>query len=223
MSHKIKLFFLFDHIQGTPDQTPFCISTGIDSDLLKWAFSQGLFQWSSDQVADWHSPVRRSLLMLDEFRLSRSTRRQLNRSNFDIRLNYQSNMVLEACIRKKLIMHGDTWMTVEYASSIKHLFSTGIAHTVSAWRNGSLVGGLIGINIGRFFSAESMFYEETGASLACLSWLVTYLKSEGYTFIDTQVSSDVVERLGAGEINRKEFYLLLDSAKNLSPASFSVL
>ena len=222
MPAKIKVFFLHDHLFGVPDHYPFCISTGIDADLLKWAFSQGLFQWSSDHVAEWHSPKVRSLLFLDKFKLSRSTKRQIHKSNFEIRLNYKSSHVLEACIQKKLALHGGTWMTKDYVDSIKGLFRSGTAHTVSAWKDDFMVGGLIGINIGRFFSAESMFYERSGASIACLSWLVSYLNSEGYTFIDTQVTSPLVERLGAQELSRKEFYLLFNSVKDLTPASFMV-
>lgn len=220
MPAKIKLFFLHDHLYGVPDHYPFCISTGIDEDLLKWAFSQGLFQWSSDKVAEWHSPEVRSLLFLDKFKLSRSTKRKIRKSSFDIKLNYKSSHVLEACIQKKLSLHGATWMTKDYVDSIIGLFHSGIAHTVSAWKDGVMAGGLIGINIGRFFSAESMFYEQSGASIACLSWLVSYLNAEGYTFIDTQVTSPLVENLGAEEYSRKDFYLLFNSVKDQQPASF---
>lgn len=219
---KIKLFFLASNLEKADAELPYCLSTGIDSDLLKWAFSRGLFQWSAGPIAEWHCPDPRCLLFLNEFTLSSSLKRTLKKTSFQITINQSSELVLDGCIERKLQLHEVTWMTDEYRNSMKALFKSGFAHTISAWSGERLVGGLIGINIGRFFSAESMYFLESGASLHCLVYLIDYLIKNDYKFLDVQVESPLVRRIGARNVSKQYFLEHLKEARELPPASFHI-
>ena len=50
-----------------------------------------------------------------------------------------------------------TWITAHMVEAYCALHRAGIAHSVETWLDGSLVGGLYGVALGRAFFGESMF------------------------------------------------------------------
>src|SRR5690606_22162102 len=92
------------------------------------------------------------------------------------------------------------------------LFRRGHCHTVEAWRDGQLVGGLYGVTIGRAFFGESMFSRETDASKVCLVHLVNRLITRGFVLLDTQFTTDHLKRLGAIDVPRRRYETLLEDA-----------
>lgn len=92
------------------------------------------------------------------------------------------------------------------------LHEQGYAHSVEAWKDGQLVGGLYGVAIGGAFFAESMFTRASDASKVALVSLVRQLKAWGFRIIDCQQASPHVMRFGAEEIPRREFLAHLTAA-----------
>ena len=92
------------------------------------------------------------------------------------------------------------------------LHRMGFAHSVEAWKDGKLAGGLYGVSLGKCFFGESMFTREPNASKFALIELTRVLKERGFHFIDSQVHTPHLESLGAEEISRKKYLQLLEKA-----------
>jgi leucyl/phenylalanyl-tRNA--protein transferase len=100
------------------------------------------------------------------------------------------------------------------------LFARGHCHTVEAWREGQLVGGLYGVTLGRAFFGESMFSRETDASKVCLVHLVEHLVESGFELLDTQFNTDHLKRFGAIDVSRDRYERLLAKALENDAAHF---
>lgn len=104
------------------------------------------------------------------------------------------------------------WITEDMILAYTKLHQLGYAHSVESWKNGKLVGGLYGIAIGGLFAGESMFYREPNASKVAMAALVERMKVRGYSLLDCQMITEVTKRMGAIEIKRKEYLMLLERA-----------
>ena len=177
---------------------------------LLYAYSQGIFPWYSEgQPIMWWSPDPRAILFPDELKISRSLRKTLKKAPYRITLDTAFADVMDACAEPRDEDAG-TWITDEMKSAYYDLHQQGHAHSVEAWQNGELVGGLYGVAIGKVFFGESMFTRCTDASKIAFVHLVQQLKKWGYAVIDCQVHSGHLSSLGAVNIPRTEFISLLD-------------
>lgn len=88
----------------------------------------------------------------------------------------------------------------------------GYAHSVEVWLDDGLVGGLYGVQIGRFFAGESMFHHEPDASKVAFAHLVEKLRSLDVILFDSQVLSEHTASLGAYEIGRDDYLRRLECA-----------
>lgn len=91
----------------------------------------------------------------------------------------------------------------------------GYAHSVEAWFDGELVGGLYGVALRGAFFGESMFSHMTDASKVCLVSLVHHLKKQGFVLLDTQFSTQHLERFGVIEISAERYEMLLKNALSI--------
>ncbi len=105
-----------------------------------------------------------------------------------------------------------TWINGPIREAYRKLFEIGHCHTVEAWHDGKLVGGLYGVTLGRAFFGESMFTRKRDASKVCLAYLVQHLVSRGFVLLDTQFTTPHLERFGAVEVPRKKYEKLLETA-----------
>lgn len=151
----------------------------------------------------------RAVIPLDAFRVPRSVARSLRRSAFDIRLNGDFDAVVRACARHE----GDgVWLTEPLVGAYRDLHALGHAVSVESWHDGELVGGLFGVNIGRLYTAESMFHRIDDAGNACLAACGPLLAAHGVTLWDIQVCSDHTRRFGAIEVSASRYRALLAEA-----------
>lgn len=174
----------------------------ISAELLLHAYRNGVFPMAieSGEIA-WFSPDPRALIPLDErFHVPHGLRRTLKRNPFEIRLNTAFERVMRNCSRRK-----ETWISPEIISSYVNLHRIGHAHSVEAWLEGELVGGLYGVALGGAFFGESMFHEVTDASKVALHALVERLRTRGFVLLDTQWTTSHLERFGAFEMPRAEY------------------
>ncbi|MDR3620637.1 MAG: leucyl/phenylalanyl-tRNA--protein transferase [Paludisphaera borealis] len=186
------------------------IGGDLSADRLLAAYRHGVFPWyETGGPILWWSPDPRLVLFPSELRVSRRLRRTLRSDRFEIRYDTSFAQVIRACAETPREHEDGTWITTEMQAAYIRLHKLGHAHCMEAWRDGALVGGVYGVLVGRCFCGESMFHTETDASKVALVALVERLEADGVGFIDCQVKSEHLLRLGAREIPRDEFLMHL--------------
>lgn len=186
---------------------------GIGGDLteatLLAAYRAGIFPWfSPGEPILWYSPDPRFVLPLESFHAPRSLLRTMARGRFEIRWDTAFGEVIRLCSRVSETTAAElttTWIGPEMIEAYERLATSGYAHSVEAWRDGRLVGGLYGVSLGGAFFGESMFSAERDASKVALVALVDRMRAWGLDLLDCQVQTDHLARFGAIEIPRTEF------------------
>ncbi|MEJ5347842.1 MAG: leucyl/phenylalanyl-tRNA--protein transferase [Desulfosoma sp.] len=183
---------------------------------LLLAYRQGIFPWYAPGTPIlWWSPDPRLVLFPQELKISHSLRRVLKKGRFRITFDTAFRAVIEACALVRIRKGEETWLVPEMIEAYHRLHRLGAAHSVEAWQDGRLVGGLYGVSLGRVFFGESMFSLVSDASKVALVHLVERLKALDDAFIDCQVTTGHLKRLGAREIPRSEFLKRLQTAARL--------
>ncbi len=157
-----------------------------------------------DEGILWYDPDPRAVLPLDRFHVPRSLQRVLKRGDFEVRRDSAFREVIQACAMAAPGRE-ETWISEEIMSAYEDLFELGFAHSVEAWRDGQLAGGLYGVAINGLFAGESMFSHMRDGSKVALVHLVAHLRRQGYLLLDIQFLTRHLERFGAVEIARHEY------------------
>jgi leucyl/phenylalanyl-tRNA--protein transferase len=174
------------------------------------AYRKGIFPWfESDDFLLWWSPDPRMVLFPDQLKISKSMRTVLRKKQFEVTFNKAFDQVVEACAKVKRFGQNGTWITPGLMEVYSTLHTQGHAHSVEVWEDGSLVGGLYGIDLGTVFCGESMFSKSSNASKVALIFLVKELKKNKYELIDCQVPTQHLASMGAEPISRTKFLTLL--------------
>jgi leucyl/phenylalanyl-tRNA--protein transferase len=169
------------------------------------AYRQGIFPWySAGQPILWWSPDPRAVLFPHQVHLGRSLRKTLRKAPCRISLDQSFDQVIASCAGPRPGADG-TWITPEMRAAYGELHRLGHAHSVEAWQEGRLVGGLYGIAIGRAFFGESMFSQVPDASKIAFAHLVRQLETWGFELIDCQMQTGHLARFGARPIPREKF------------------
>lgn len=188
------------------------IGGDLNIDRLLLAYSQGIFPWfNPDDPIMWWSPAWRPIFIPGEIKVSKSLRRTIRKNIFEIRMDTEFEAVMRACGDLRKDEEG-TWITEEMIEAYTIMHKMGYAHSVEAWKDNELVGGLYGVALGKAFFGESMFHKVNDASKVAFFALSENLKDWGFHFIDSQVSNPHLERLGSMEIHRTVFMEMLSVA-----------
>ena len=170
------------------------------------AYRRGIFPWYSEgQPILWWSPDPRMVLYVGEFRASRSLRKRIQQGTYDIRVDTAFADVVRACAHTPRAGQSGTWITPAVIDAYAALHAQGYCHSVEAWHEGVLVGGLYGLALGRVFFGESMFAHRVDASKVALAMLVTLLRERQFVLIDCQQETAHLASLGARPIARRAF------------------
>jgi leucyl/phenylalanyl-tRNA--protein transferase len=194
------------------------IGAGADLEpgTLLAAYRSGMFPMPApdEQTMLWWSPYRRGIVPLERLHVSRSLRRSCRR--FEVRVDTAFPDVVAGCADPR---RPGSWITPEIARAYLRLHRLGWAHSVEAWRDGALAGGVYGVAIGGLFAGESMFSRRTDASKVALVGLVARLVKAGPAgrLLDVQWATPHLQTLGAVEIPRREYLRRLRSALELPP------
>ena len=173
------------------------------------AYRQGIFPWYSDEDPIlWWSPNPRLVVFPDQLHVSKSLQKTQRKQTFQLSFDTAFADVIQACSMPRAQDSG-TWLLPEMQAAYTRLHEEGHAHSMEAWFQGELVGGLYGIAIGQVFFGESMFHTKTDASKIAFVTLVQQLTEWGYQLIDCQVHTDHLASLGAEEMPRSDFAILL--------------
>ncbi len=185
----------------------------LSNERLLEAYRVGIFPWySDDQPILWWSPDPRLILDLKDFKISRSLGKTLKKGVFQVTFDHAFEEVIQACAVVPREAQNGTWITAEMQEAYINLHGLGYAHSVETWFGGQLAGGLYGVSLGKCFFGESMFHLKTDASKVALATLVERLKRWDFHFIDSQMTTEHMVRLGAKELPRRIFLKRLQSA-----------
>ena len=167
--------------------------------LLLHAYRNAIFPMAmEDGEIAWFSPDPRAIIPIDDgFHIPHGLKRTLRKNPFEIRINAGFEEVMRRCALRE-----DTWINEEIVASYVALHQLGHAHSVEAWSEGQLAGGLYGVALGGAFFGESMFHEVTDASKVALHALVLRMRERGYSLLDTQWLTPHLRTFGAQEIPR---------------------
>jgi leucyl/phenylalanyl-tRNA--protein transferase len=197
-----------------------CAGGNLAPDTIINAYSQGIFPWfSADQPILWWSPDPRMVLLPGEFKRSRSLQKTIRSERYEIRFDTAFGDVIAACAAPREA-DGGTWIVADMQAAYIRLHKIGVAHSVEAWKDGQLAGGLYGVALGRVFFGESMFTRVTDASKVALAALVEKLRGDGFELIDCQQQTRHLASFGARPIPRADFAqrlrLLINSNSTVS-------
>ena len=186
----------------------------IPTDLLLAAYMSGWFPMADDRgELSWYSPDPRGIIPLDRFHVPARLARVVKRGVFEIRVDTAFEAVVRACAEAEREPEDTgTWISEEIVESYCALHDLGHAHSVEAWQDGRLAGGLYGVALGGAFFGESMFHRVTDASKVALAALVERLRGRGFALLDTQWVTPHLLQFGATEIARDHYLRLLDAS-----------
>ncbi|MBX2990861.1 MAG: leucyl/phenylalanyl-tRNA--protein transferase [Bacteroidetes bacterium] len=181
----------------------------LDPEFLIVAYCNGYFPMATSRNGpiEWFSPDPRTIIPLDDFKVSRSLKQDIRKKEFEIRIDTAFEEVMRYCSDRE-----DTWISEEIIAAYTKLNDAGFAHSVETWFRGSLVGGLYGVAIRGAFFGESMFSLLKNASKVALFHLVERMKAGKFILLDSQYMTEHLRSLGAIEIPRSTYLNLLSKA-----------
>lgn len=182
----------------------------LSPDRLLLAYRSGIFPWYHDGLPIlWHSPDPRCVLLADQLHVGRSLRRTIAKGTYDVRFDTAFERVIRSCKTTPRPGQDGTWITPEMERAYVRLHRLGYAHSVEAWSEGELAGGLYGVSLGRVFFGESMFAHQPDASKVALVTLAARILPWGFRVIDGQVATPHTTAMGAIEWPRARFMSVL--------------
>lgn len=186
-----------DHVTLTPQ-------------MMLNAYANGVFPMSDskdDPEVFWVDPTDRGIFPLDQFHISRSLAKTIRSERFSIRFNTAFDAVVEGCADRP-----ETWINDTIFDLYRQLHAAGFCHSLEVFEGEDLVGGVYGLTLGTAFFGESMFSRRTDASKVALAYMVARLRATGFTLFDTQFITPHLASLGAIEIARADYHVLLNKA-----------
>ncbi|MBW1987961.1 MAG: leucyl/phenylalanyl-tRNA--protein transferase [Deltaproteobacteria bacterium] len=185
----------------------------LNTERLLCAYRQGIFPWyGPTEPILWWSPDPRMLLFPDRIHISRRLGRILRQGRFTFSMDRAFSRVIRLCAELRERLGHGTWLTPEMITAYEELHRQGYAHSVETWAGGELAGGLYGVSLGRCFFGESMFHLVPDASKAALAALAGQLTQWDFDFIDCQMVTGHLLRMGATPVSRRQFLRLLENA-----------
>lgn len=203
----------FPPLSQADEEGVLAVSRDLDVAMLKDAYLSGVFPWPYDESCVlWFAPPKRAVLDFKDFKASKKLLRELRGKGFSLDANRHFEEVIENCALQPRPGQDGTWITGKIRKAYKKLHKSGYALSVETiGRDGLLAGGLYGVLLGRYFSGESMFHKESGASKFALIGLVEMLRERGLTWLDAQVMTPLLAGFGAKEISREEYMERIES------------
>jgi leucyl/phenylalanyl-tRNA---protein transferase len=178
----------------------------LSPDLVLAAYRRGLFPMGDPRGGEvgWYEADPRGVIPLDAPHVPRRLRRYMK--GFEFSFDRAFEQVIDGCARPR------TWLSPEIRRAYVELHRRGFAHSVEAWADGRLAGGLYGVALGRAFMAESMFHAQANASGACLVTLIDRLRERRFALLDIQEVNPTTARYGGVWIPKAEYHRRLAAA-----------
>ena len=185
-------------------------AVALDPETLLVAYSQGAFPMTdSDGTTRWYTADPRGIIPLDAFHVPQTLRQVIKQNRFEVRINTEFETVMRACMT---VRREGSWISEQLIAVYRQLHELGYAHSVEAWKDGQLAGGLYGVSLGGAFFGESMFHYVRDASKVALVALMDRLHERGYDLLDTQAATAHLRRFGCIEIRAEDYIRKLKRA-----------
>jgi leucyl/phenylalanyl-tRNA--protein transferase len=165
----------------------------------------------SDGTTRWYTADPRGIIPLDTFHVPSTLQAVVRQHKFEIRINSDFESVMRACMTAR---PDGSWISEQLIAVYVQLHELGFAHSVEAWKDGELAGGLYGVSLGAAFFGESMFHYVRDASKVALVALVDRLRERDYELLDTQAATSHLKRFGCVEIRAEDYLRRLKRALN---------
>lgn len=191
---------------------PFAVE--LTPDLIIRAYQAGIFPMAEDETSTelfWVSPLKRGIIPLDNYHISRSLRKTLRKHPYQVKVDTDFDAVIEGCATEGEDRES-TWINADIRRLYGALFERGVVHTVEVWDGDDLVGGLYGVSLGAAFFGESMFHRRTDCSKIAMAHLLIRLERGGYRLLDTQFVTDHLKTFGGIEVPREDYEMQLSAA-----------
>jgi len=214
-SHKPLTFLTnelcFPSVEDANAEGLLAVGGDLSPERLMLAYKSGIFPWfNEDSLILWWSPDPRMVLYPERIKVSKSMRKILKNNQFTLTQNTCFKKVIDQCALAKREGQEGTWITNEMKEAYLKMHEMGYAKSYEVWEDGSLVGGLYGIDLGHIFCGESMFSLVSNASKFAFIQLAKELHQKNYGLIDCQLYTKHLESLGAEEVPRTEFIKILN-------------
>lgn len=176
------------------------------------AYAKGIFPWSGEDPIPWFSPDPRLILLPQRVHVPKSLKKTMRRGTYEVRYDRRYLDVMRACADTARPGQDGTWINGAMWQAYGALHEIGVAHSVEAYRDGELVGGLYGLALGRAFFGESMFAHAPDASKVAFVTLCRDLAAAGYAFVDCQQDTPHMRRFGGFLVTRDDYLRRLHHA-----------
>lgn len=201
----------FPDVDNSTDEGLLAIGGDLSTARLLRAYSLGIFPWySDDDPIMWWSPNPRMIIKPSDFKPSKSLRKLLRDSSYQLKIDCNFEEVITACAVNNRKDQDGTWITDELRAAFIRLYALGFAHSFEIHINDKLVGGLYGLSLGKLFFGESMFHHVSNASKLAFCQLTEFLKAHDFELIDVQQETAHLKSLGAYPVDRTYFLSLLE-------------
>jgi leucyl/phenylalanyl-tRNA--protein transferase len=165
-------------------------------------YATGAFPMADEKTGaiEWYLPETRCIIPLNNFNIPRSTKKEIDKQNFELKFDTDIVSVIRGCADRE-----HTWISERIIEAYKRLIKRGHLHSVETWKDGVLVGGLYGITFRGAFFGESMFSKVSQASKAALMGLLKHLSQNDFFLLDVQYMTEHLKMFGAIEISLDEY------------------
>jgi len=200
-----KYSYSFPNPREASDEGLLAYGGGLEPNRILTAYRNGIFPWfnENDPIL-WWSPNPRLVLYPQDLKISKSFRKVLRNRDFLVKFDTNFEQVIQFCAKIREHKEG-TWLIKSMRDAYIQLHEMGFAHSVEVYEDGELIGGLYGIALGKAFFGESMFSLKSNASKVALKALCDFAIDRDYKFIDCQVPTEHLQRMGAKLIDRDIF------------------
>jgi leucyl/phenylalanyl-tRNA---protein transferase len=164
-------------------------------------------------LASWWCPDPRPVLGVADVHLGRNARKQLRRNDMQTTANRSFRQVAEQCRAGR----EQRWLTDTLLETMVELHREGWAHSIEVWQGDDLIGGALGIGIGRVFSGDSIFSRRPDAGRIAVADLAARFAKAGGLIVDAQWDSQFLRSLGAEMLPRERYlHMLAAPAERIS-------
>jgi len=183
----------------------------IDDQILINLYKKGYFpmaESSFSKKVNFYKPNKRFIIPIDNFHIPKKLYSQFKKTNYDFKINLNFNYIIHKCSLTNKKREG-TWINSLIKDSYINLYNKGYAKCIQCSDKGNIIGGLYGVKIGKCFFGESMFSEKNNVSKFCLLILISILKKNNFTLLDSQFLNPHLVQFGGYEINNDQYNIIL--------------
>ncbi|HJY63449.1 MAG TPA: leucyl/phenylalanyl-tRNA--protein transferase [Ignavibacteria bacterium] len=178
-----------------------------------YGYSIGIFPMGDDEdgLISWFEASPRAIMPVElpsnVISIPRSLKQVINKNIYEITVDTAFRQVINECSKRP-----STWINDIIKKAYIELHKKGYGHSIEAWKDGRLAGGLYGVAYKGAFFGESMFYREPNASKIAVVKLYEILKKNKFILLDIQMMTSHFKTFGAIEISKRAYEEILERA-----------